>query len=226
MKKKSIIITSIIILAIICIAIVVLNNSNKREEKEKITNNSSNGFADEVIDEKTQNDGEEIKCETIKFNIKGSNGYEEIQKDFFAIYAQNDGLMRIETYNKNQDLEDFYNDDIILEEANSININVNHEYLVDVDENGKDNTITPKELKDRINSNQISDIREKFKIESKENIDINGIKGIKYSYSFAENETKMNKEIYILKVNDKIYKFNIISENNVFKDIINSVKKI
>lgn len=221
-NKKIVIFVALIIIAIICI-IILIKGVNPSSEK----NESNIIYADQVIDEipNEPNKNEEIVCEDIKINLKGNNIFEKIQDNFYAIYAENDGLMRIEVYKTNQSIEEFYNDDIILEQANAININPNHEYYLNVDENGNENSIKPEQVKNQIANNQFEGIvRENFKIDSKEEIEINGIKGIKYMMSYTEDGRKMEKTIYLLRVGGQTYKFNIITQNEAFEEIINSIK--
>ena len=151
--------------------------------------------------------------------------------------------LTIELYDTGDSLEKFYNDDIVLESIGDRGYwGEDHKYYYIENywiEDLKDfkRYISTEEIKEIIKDKEKYgdsyyenlNIKEGFKILSRQNIQKDGIKGIRYSYSYEGTDSPV--KIYLLSVKDKIYKITLhkfyyydIDRYDELQKVINSIE--
>lgn len=192
---------------------------------------------DEELEQYYKNKYEEITFNDIKLKVNSRWNYEQIKDNNYHInspvFNEEASIVEIEIYNAENSLEEFYNDDVVLESVGAYycSFNEKHEYVYDLyGEEDSVITIPVEKVKEIIKDKykyadkyDYINIIEGFKLTSKNNIQKDRIKGIRYTYSYPEGDRETVIKIYILGINNKIYKFKVYNENEETQKIINSI---
>ena len=218
---------------LVIIDMFINKNANNFKELYENDINMLNSFKiDKIMEDYYKNKYEEIICQDIKLKINNFWEYEKITENCYSIsHPRSNGEENImlEFYSENENLEDFYQDDIIIESIGSSDFNEKHEYAFYL-ESGERISISSKDIiETRKNKGKYIERLQplnEFKVTSKSNIEKGGIRGIRYTYSYTIEDVTETKKIYLLSVNNKIYKLVLSHESEEMLNIINSTEKV
>ena len=196
---------------------------------------------DKILEQYYKDKYEEVVFHDIKFKVNSRLGQEQLEDNLYMINVQimnpNEDLT-IELYDTGEDLEKFYNDDIVLESIGyHSSWGEDHKYYY-IQNNWIEDMediktyMSTEEIKEIIKDKEKFgdsyyeglNLKEGFKILSKQNIQKDGIKGIRYSYSYEGTDSPVT--VYILSVKDKIYKLTLSKFNYFNLDRYDELQKV
>ena len=196
---------------------------------------------DETLEKYYREKYDEIVFHDIKFKVNSRLGKEQLGENCYMVDIEimnpNEDLT-IELYDTGDSLEKFYNDDIVLESIGDRGYwGEDHKYYYIENywiEDLKDfkRYISTEEIKEIIKDKEKYgdsyyenlNIKEGFKILSRQNIQKDGIKGIRYSYSYDGTDAPV--KIYLLSIKDKIYKITLHKFNDCDMERYDELQKV